>query len=82
MEKVVKKTQFGKKLGAVVRRMREAKGISLKQFEVMDSSFDKSMMSRIEKGQTVPNSYTIYRICEIIGITMSELMKELESEIE
>jgi transcriptional regulator with XRE-family HTH domain len=72
------KDEFGQKLGERLRALREKKGISLREFETFDESMDRHALSRIENGQTVPNTYTLYRILFVIGVPMSELFKEME----
>ena len=75
---MIDKQEFTIRLGNELRKVREEKKISLKQFEVMENSIDRAMMSRIENGKETPNAYTIYRICSILGVKLSELYNRIE----
>lgn len=78
MDAMIKKQLFSEKLGNAIRKRREGKGISLKQFEVLDASFDRAMLSRIENGHSTPNTYTLYKICQILEIKLSDLISDIE----
>ena len=73
---MISKDEFSIKLGQSIRKRREEAGISLKQFEAMDKSFDRAMMSRIENGQETPTAYTVYKICSILEIKMSDIFRD------
>lgn len=62
-------------MGNRIREIREKKGISLKEFESIDDSLDRSQLSKIETGQTAPNTYTLYRIAQVLGVEVADFFK-------
>lgn len=52
------------------------RGISLKDFEAYENGFEKSSLSKIEKGIHVPTVYTLYRIADILGVDVIEFFKK------
>ncbi|HEY8935923.1 MAG TPA: helix-turn-helix transcriptional regulator [Cyclobacteriaceae bacterium] len=72
------KAKYSKALGKRIKTLREAANISLKQFEVLSESIDRHAMSRIENGKTTPSVYTIFKICNVLKISQSELFKNFE----
>lgn len=62
--------QFGKHL----KRLREAKGISLNML-AYENDLNKSTLSRIENGKVDPKLTTIYKIAQSLEITIDELIK-------
>lgn len=72
------KKQFGKKLGARIRAIREKKGISIREFETYEKSVDKQALSKIELGHTVPNAHTLYRIAQILEVPLADLFKDID----
>ena len=64
------------KIGQRIREIREKKGISLKQFENYEDSLERSNMSQIENGTILPTVYTLYKIAQILGVRVSDFIKE------
>jgi transcriptional regulator with XRE-family HTH domain len=71
------KTAFSKKLGGRIRELRERKGISLREFELMDESMDRHALSKIENGVTSPSAFTLYRIARIVGVQVGDFFKTI-----
>jgi transcriptional regulator with XRE-family HTH domain len=64
------------KIGQRIREIREKKGISLKQFENYEDSLERSNMSQIENGVIMPTVFTLYKIAQILGVKVSDFIKE------
>ena len=67
-----------KKLGEAIRKAREKKGISQKQFEVMDFGIDRQMLSKIETGKRFPTIYTLYKVAKTLDLRLSDLLKDVD----
>lgn len=63
-------------IGKRIREIREKKGISLKQFENHENSLERGDMSQIENGNTLPTVFTLYKIAQILGVKISDFIKE------
>lgn len=64
-------------IGLNVRKAREAEGIS--QFDLaLESDLHRNMIDLIERGQTMPTVFTIYKISEALKIEFSELLKDVK----
>lgn len=72
---MINKEKFQKDLGKRIREIREKKGISLKEFETFDGSVDRSVLSKIENGQKAANTYTLYKIAQVLGVELAEFFK-------
>lgn len=67
-------------VGQVIRRHRIQKGLTQ---EVLSgfAAIARSHLSMIETGRKQPNLETIWRIAEVLEIKPSELVAEIENEI-
>jgi transcriptional regulator with XRE-family HTH domain len=63
-----------KRLGANIKRLREAKGLSLRELSY-ECDIDNSKISKIEKGQINITFTTILQLAKALNITPSELVK-------
>ena len=72
--------KYSKALGKRIRAFRESKNISIKEFESLENSIDRHALSRIENGRVTPSIYTLYKICQALKITQTELLNGFESE--
>ena len=73
--------QFDNKaVGRVIRRHRIQKGLTQ---EVLSgfAAIARSHLSMIETGTKQPNFETIWRIAEVLGMNPSQLVAEIEKEI-
>ena len=73
--------KYSRVLGKRIRKYRESKNISIKDFESLQDSIDRHALSRIETGQVTPSAFTLYRICVALGVSQSELLREIDSEL-
>jgi transcriptional regulator with XRE-family HTH domain len=73
---LVSKPKIAKDLGDRIREIRIKKGISLRDFEAYESGFEKSSLSKIEKGIHVPTVFTLYRIAEVLDVDVAEFFKK------
>ena len=67
-------------VGRVIRRLRIQKGLTQ---EVMSgfAAIARSHLSMIETGAKQPNFETIWRLAEVLDMKPSELVAEIENEI-
>jgi len=63
-----------KKFGERVKKLREAKNLSLNML-AYENDINKSTLSRIENGLVDPKLSTIHKIAEGLEIPIDELMK-------
>lgn len=70
-----KQLEFQEKLGKHLRKMREEKGVSLRELEFRED-LDRGYLSRIENGQSNPSAYTLQIIADALGISLGELLKD------
>jgi transcriptional regulator with XRE-family HTH domain len=63
-----------KRLGVNIKRLREAKGLSLRELSY-ECDIDNSKISKIEKGQINITFTTILQLAKALNITPSELVK-------
>jgi transcriptional regulator with XRE-family HTH domain len=62
-------------LGAAIRSLRKARGISQEEL-AHRSQIDRSYMSSIERGAQNPGVMTVVQIAAGIGVSVAELMAE------
>ncbi|WP_428030939.1 helix-turn-helix domain-containing protein [Ancylobacter sp.] len=69
-------------LAAELRRHRKERQLSLETLSAL-SGVSRSMISKVERGETVPSTGTLSRLAEALGTTFSQLMvaHPVESEI-
>ncbi len=64
-----------KKVGARIKSIRQAKGLSLMDVVgKIEGGIDKSNLSRIEAGRTNPTLHTLYRLASCLGVQLKELV--------
>lgn len=63
-----------KKLGANIQELREAKGLSFREFSAI-CGIDHSKISKIEKGQKNITFTTILKLAEALGVHPTELLQ-------
>ena len=68
-------------VGAVICRYRKEKGMTQELLSGL-AGIARSHLSMIESGAKQPNFETIWRIAEALDISPSELVAEIEAEIE
>ncbi len=68
------KSQIQLAIGKRIKTLREDKNIP-QQDLAAKCNIEKSNLSRLEAGNTNPTIYTLYKIAENIGVSVSELTK-------
>ncbi|QWC57495.1 helix-turn-helix domain-containing protein [Erythrobacter sp. 3-20A1M] len=68
---------FAKSFGARVAVLRERAGLSFAEFaEPMGTS--KGYLWKVEKGETVPTLRNAARMARVLGVTLSELVEDVD----
>ena len=65
---------FLKKVGARIKMLRTAKGISQQKMAIEAFNTDKSNISRLESGRINPSIYTLYKVADYLEISLSDLV--------
>ena len=67
-------------VGQIIQRFREKRGLSQ---EVVSGLADigRTHLSAIERGARKPTLETFFRIADALGVSPSEIVKEIEKEI-
>jgi transcriptional regulator with XRE-family HTH domain len=63
-------------IGKRIKEIREKKGISLKQFELYENGIARGRMSEFENGSRLPSILNLYRIAEVLGAKISDIIKD------
>lgn len=61
-------------IGYRIKYLREQKGISQQDLAAL-CNFEKANMRRIEAGRTNPTIYTLHKISQALGVSLSELVE-------
>lgn len=69
----VTQEELQKLIGRNIRDIRERKGMSAQEL-ASDCNFEKSNMSRLESGKTNPTIWTLYKISQILEVSLEELV--------
>lgn len=74
-------TLNSKVVGKVIAKFRQKKGISQ---EVLSGLADigRSHLSAIERGERKPTMETLYRLASALDVNMSDIVKEIENQLE
>jgi transcriptional regulator with XRE-family HTH domain len=72
----MKKEDFLKYFGKQVRKIRNAKGISLREFELR-GDINRQQLSKIENGKWNPTVFSLKKIAQQLDITLSELFQDI-----
>ena len=68
-------------IGVEIRRLRNEKGISLKEFESLDGSIDRHSLSRIESAEKLPTIETLFKICKLLDTDLGDFFTRVEKAI-
>jgi len=71
---------YARAFGAVLRRMRKARGLSQEQLGE-DSGSSRNFVSLIELGQNQPTVTTIFKLAKTLKVKPSEIMAEVEAVV-
>jgi transcriptional regulator with XRE-family HTH domain len=66
-------------LGAVLRRLREAQGLTLEAL-AHEVGITTGTLSRIEIAQSAPAWWTVRKIADALGVSLPKLGKQIEAE--
>ena len=66
-----------KAIGVVVRELRDRVGISQERLSA-DCGFDRTYISRVERGIINPTASRLWRIADVLEIPLSELVGQME----
>jgi len=66
-----------KNFGIYLRKKREEKGISIRDFE-LESELDRHTISKIENGKWNPSLYTLKKICERLNMDLYDFFKDFK----
>lgn len=67
--------------GSVLARLRKAKGLS-QQALAFESGLDRTFIARMETGQRQPGLASVFRLAEALGVSSSQLIREVEQAID
>jgi len=67
------KDQLLVKIGNRIKSLREQKNISQQDLAAL-CNFEKANMRRIEAGRTNPTIYTLHKISQGLGVSLSEIV--------
>ncbi len=71
---------YARAFGAVLRRLRKARGLSQEQLGE-DSGSSRNFVSLIELGQNQPTVTTIFKLAKTLNVKPSEIMAEVEAVV-
>jgi transcriptional regulator with XRE-family HTH domain len=69
---MIEKEEYLKAFGKHLRKIREEKGISLREVELR-GDLDRQWLSKIELGKINPTLYSLRKLCELLEIDVSDL---------
>ena len=67
--------QIAKKIGLLIRKKREALGISQEKFAEA-SGHHRTYIGFLERGERSPNVATLQKVAEALGVNASDLLRE------
>lgn len=68
-------------VGKVIANFRKAKGISQEVLSGL-AAIGRTHLSAIERGERKPTLETLYRLSNALNIRMSDIVKEIENQID
>ena len=77
---MIGETEFKKNFGNKLNTLRKQRGLTQSELGYQLNYSDKAV-SKWERGESVPDSYTVYKIAEFFGVPVSDLISP-ENEIE
>jgi transcriptional regulator with XRE-family HTH domain len=64
-------------LGEVLRTARKAAGISQEEL-AFEAKLDRTYISQLENGHKSPTVDSLFRICPVLGVAVSDLIVQVE----
>jgi Predicted transcription factor, homolog of eukaryotic MBF1 len=71
-----KEDAFLRELGARIRKIRKAKGLSIPKVYVLNPKLSMSTLSKIENGKIDPQIGTLRKIATALGVKLREIVGE------
>ena len=68
-----------KSFAAVLKRLRVEKGLSQEKFG-FEANLHRTYVSQLERGLKSPSLKTLYKIANVLGISLTDLMALVEQE--
>jgi transcriptional regulator with XRE-family HTH domain len=68
-------------LGEALRGARKAAGISQEEV-AFEAKLDRTYISQLENGHKSPTVDVLFRICPVLGMTVSELIAQVERSLQ
>ena len=68
--------RFFKKFGAVVRQLRQERGLTLE--DMQEYGFSAQHFQKVEAGKKAINFYTVYRIAEAFKINIAKAVRLMD----
>lgn len=65
------------RFGLLLRDLRIKKGFTQEALGI-DANLDRTYISLLERGLRQPTLSTLFRICEVLGVSPSSLVRDLE----
>lgn len=75
-KKNLEKKNFAKKIGAEVRKAREARNLSQEEL-ANNAGYYRTYVGHIETGTYSPSVHTVWRLAKAMDMKLSELLKNL-----
>ncbi len=75
------KKSMQKLFGSILRKHRLAAGLSQQEL-ALNSGFDRTYISLLERGLRAPSLYTIMILCDHLKVQASDQIRELEAKYE
>ena len=69
-------SRYGVSFGAALRRAREAKGLSQERLAAA-AELTQAYLSRVERGENSPTVEVVFRLCEALTVSPSELLDDV-----
>lgn len=73
MKQVLDETNFKKNFGNKLNTLRKQRGMTQSELGYQLNYSDKAI-SKWERGESVPDSYTVYKIAELFGVSVDEIL--------
>lgn len=76
MKEFANKEEFSKKLGKILRKLREEQGLSQEEL-ALKLGVHRTYVGMVERGERNITAYTLYQFSQVLEKNMSDIFKEL-----
>lgn len=73
-DNLMKEKELLKKMGMRIKEVRTTKGVTQQQLAIEAFNTDKSNISRLEAGRVNASIYTLYKVSQYLGVSLSDLV--------